>query len=110
MPIFIFFYSIYNILFNSKGTFFSGTFGGLISTLLDPFVIMAYGLAFILLFGSDTFAANYLRSDLKEPQLPKGDLRPNFLGYLFSVKTVFIVIVWLMSLLIHLGLTNFKIL
>ena len=69
---------------------------------------MAYGLAFILLFGSDTFAANYLRSDLKEPQLPKGDLRPNFLGYLFSVKTVFIVIVWLMSLLIHLGLTNLK--
>jgi len=105
MPIFIFFYSIYNTLFNSNGYTFRGTLGGLISTLLDPFVIMAYGLAFMLLFGSDTFAANYLRTDLK---LPPGAEQPNFLGYLFSVKTVFMVIVWLISLLIHLGLTNFK--
>ena len=106
IPIFIFFYSIYNTLFNSKPELY-GYFGGAVSALLDPFVIMAYGLAFMIGFGTDSFAKNYLRTDIEE--LNKlGDLRPNFLGYLFSPKTLFMVLIWTIVLMIHMGLTNLE--
>ena len=106
IPIFIFFYSIYNTLFNSKRNIY-GYFGGAGSALLDPFVIMAYGLAFMIGFGTDSFAKNYLRTDIEE--LNKlGDLRPNFLGYLFSPKTLFMVLIWTIVLMIHMGLTNLE--
>lgn len=106
IPIFIFFYSIYNTLFKSKPNI-SGYLGGAGSALLDPFVIMAYGLAFMIGFGTDSFAKNYLRTDIEE--LNKlGDLRPNFLGYLFSPKTLFMVLIWTIVLMIHMGLTNLE--
>ena len=106
IPIFIFFYSIYNTLFKSKPKI-SGYLGGAGSALLDPFVIMAYGLAFMIGFGTDSFAKNYLRTDIEE--LNKlGDLRPNFLGYLFSPKTLFMVLIWTIVLMIHMGLTNLE--
>ena len=68
---------------------------------------MAYGLAFMIGFGTDSFAKNYLRTDIEE--LNKlGDLRPNFLGYLFSPKTLFMVLIWTIVLMIHMGLTNLE--